>query len=195
MIIQTKASRWRAGHGFSVLELVMVVALIGVLGVMALPQLASMRRAQRAATVPFLVKTQLRLARQQAMTQRRQVTFQYDDLLKQISIVNNGVQGTPISLIGSGVTASELVYGVPSGTPGVLNDGTSFTAVGGASQINITFQPDGSVINAAGLPTNFGLFFYNSKDPQDTASAISILGSAGRVKTWRYTSNGNKFVE
>jgi hypothetical protein len=61
--------------------------------------------------------------------------------------------------------------------------------------VNITFQPDGSVIDANGNPVNRALFIYNTQAPTDTAAAISVLGAAGRVKLWRYKSNVNKYVE
>lgn len=194
MNTQPRASRQRAESGFSLLELMVVVGIIGVLSAMTLPQLAAMRRIQRAAAVPFLVKTQIRMARQQAMSQRQPVTFQYDDRFKQVAIVTGGVQSRTLSLIGDGITSTELMYGPPPAMSGALGDSTNVTVLSG-NQINITFQPDGSVIDGAGQPVNFALFFYNSKDPKNTASAISVLGSAGRVKTWRYNSSANKFVE
>jgi hypothetical protein len=75
-----------------------------------------------------------------------------------------------------------------------LGDSANLTATT-ANVVNITFQPDGSVINASNTPQNNALFFYHSKYPQDTAFAISILGAGGRIKIWRYSKGAQVYVE
>src|SRR5262249_34127679 len=104
----------------------------------------SARRLMRSAALPREVVTQLRFAKQQAMSQRQAFTFQYDDSTKQITIIdhnNNGnatascnVSGATIAgqvdagnpntacsqvvqtipLGGGAVPASEISVGVPS---------------------------------------------------------------------------------
>jgi hypothetical protein len=64
-----------------------------------------------------------------------------------------------------------------------------------SSKLNITFQPDGSVIDSSGNPVDQAMFIFNNKAALGTASAISVLGTSGRVKLWRYYSNGNKYAE
>jgi hypothetical protein len=61
--------------------------------------------------------------------------------------------------------------------------------------INITFLSDGTAINAAGNYANPALFFYNNVVPNQTASAVSVLGAAGRIKVWRYSTSANKYTE
>jgi hypothetical protein len=75
-----------------------------------------------------------------------------------------------------------------------LGDGISMTPLLN-SQINVTFQPDGSVIDAAGNPLGIGLFIYNSVTPQGTAAAMSVVGASGRIKIWRYDQNANAFAQ
>jgi prepilin-type N-terminal cleavage/methylation domain-containing protein len=205
--------RLRPEGGVTLLELLIVVAIMATVTSIGVLQLGSMRRLNSSAAIPLQLKIQLRLARQQAMSQRRAVTFQYDDLTKQASIIRQpaagkavlslpnfpnatgSVQVSSMTLTGNGVDPSDLVYGLPGSMSSTLGDSTSLTSLPPNKKINITFQPDGSVIDANGNPVNFALFFYNSKAPDLTATAVSVLGSAGRIKTWKYNGNANKYVE
>ncbi|HEX8921983.1 MAG TPA: GspH/FimT family pseudopilin, partial [Pyrinomonadaceae bacterium] len=180
----------------------------------ALPQLTAARRLQRLSALPRQVLSQLRLARQQAMSRRRAVTFQYDDQRKQIVMIAHQETGVAVltdpnypntagstqlsftMLTGDGITASDISYGIPSGLPlGALGDGTTLSPLSVNRKVNITFQPDGSVIGANGQPVDSALFFYNATLTKETASAVSILGSAGRVKIWRYNWSVNQYAE
>jgi len=219
-----KTQSWQSSSGRSIIETLVVVAIATVLGAVAVPQMISARRLMRSAALPREIVTQLRFAKQQAMSQRQAFTFQYDDSTKQINIIdhnNNGnatsscnVAGTSVladslypnttcsttvltvPLGGGAVPAADISIGVPSGLSGssTLDDTTTPTSLTG-SKLNITFQPDGSVIDAAGNPANRTLFLYNNRVPTQTAVAISVLGAAGRVKVWRYSSSVNKYAE
>jgi len=116
---------------------------------------------------------------------------------------------TTIPLTQGGLYAAELTYGIPAGSPPLpagapvipttkLDDNivmTPLSPAGAGGKLNITFQADGSVIDAAGIPLDRALFLFNKTAAQATASAISVVGASGRVKVWRYTLNGNNYVE
>lgn len=215
----------RSQMGRSIVETLIVVAIIGLLSAAAVPQMISARRLLRSVALPKDVATQLRFARQQAMSQRQAVTFQYDNSTKTVKIfdhnnVNNATAACNITglavlsasgypntscsttiltlpLTTGGLAASEIKYGIPSTiTATTLDDGNTMTALSGTpSAVNVTFQSDGTVMTATGAYARPTLFFYNNKVPTETASAISILGAAGRIKVWRYSTSASKYAE
>ena len=209
--------------GRSVIETLMVLTIAAIITSVAVPQMLSARRLLRASSMAREISAQLRFARQQAMTQRQAMTFQYDNSTKSIKIfdhnntnnANTGCNMTGLAVLtasgypntvctslvatiplGTGATASELTYGIPSTiTNTTLDDGNTLTALSGSGLVNITFQPDGTVQDSAGNYSTASLFFYNSQVPTQTASAISVLGAAGRIKVWRYSTSASKFAE
>jgi prepilin-type N-terminal cleavage/methylation domain-containing protein len=116
---------------------------------------------------------------------------------------------TTVPLTQGGLSAAEITYGIPAGSPPLpagapvipttkLDDNilmTPLTPAGAGGKLNITFQADGSVIDAAGIPLDRAMFLFNNAAAQATASAISVVGASGRVKVWRYTLSGNVYAE
>jgi prepilin-type N-terminal cleavage/methylation domain-containing protein len=204
----------RTLRGYSVIETLIVMALIGVLSALAIPQLIVERRLTRSVGVTREILSQMRHARQLAMSQRQAFTFQFNNTTKRISIIDhnsnlgpdlfadpaypntatsNTLSSTPLGA--GGLDSSEITYGIPSGLPNnALGDGTSMTALTN-SQLNVTFQPDGSVIDASGNPTGIAMFIYNNRAARGTASAISVMGASGRIKIWRYDRSADLYVE
>lgn len=187
--------------GFSIPELVVVVLVIAIIGVLALPQIVSSRRAFRFSGMQRQLAATLSEARQQAMSQRRAITFRYNDSAKETILFGGsfGVFGDAAnrveSLFGSGVSQGEIVYGRPTGaTTSALDDSSNQTPLT-AGAVDIVFQPDGSVLDASNNPINKALFFYHTKNPAEMAFAVSVLGAGGRVKIWRYSVSVNKYVE
>lgn len=187
--------------GFSVAELLIVLFVIAIIVVLALPQIMSSRRLFRFAGVQRQVVSALREARQQALGQRTAITFKFDNANKRI-LLSGGTFGSVgdaknqvFELAGDGVSKDEVVYGRPTGaTTAALGDGTNLTALS-SDVVDITFQTDGSVVDASNNPQNKAMFFYDTKTPGDTAFAVSVLGAGGRAKIWRYSSSVNMYVE
>lgn len=204
----------RSESGTSMVEILAVVAIASILTAVAVPQVISARRLIRSASLPREIATQLRFTRQQAMSQRQAFTFQYDNALKTITIIDHQAAGAPVLALpgypntaasvtvlsipvagGGGLPTAEVSFGVPAGISATtLGDNTTPTALV-SNKINITFQPNGTVVDANGNTINRTLFFYNNVVPNQTACAISVLGAAGRIKIWRYSTSANQYAE
>lgn len=187
--------------GFSVAELLIVFFIIGIIAVLALPQIMSSRRLFRFAGIQRMVVTALREARQEALSQRTPITLRYNNLNKTISIYGGRMgsigdsKNRIFQFAGEGLPADEIVYGRPSGASvSALGDGTNLTNLS-ANVFDITFQTDGSVIDASNNPDNKAFFFYSLQTPAESAFAVSVLGAGGRAKLWRYSPSINAYVE
>lgn len=196
--------------GFSLIELVIALAVMGILAGISVPQIITAKRIMRFKGNMREMTSLMRFARQQAMSQRQVFRFRYDNATKTISVIDNEELGTvanplannpandrvvkTVSFRGPSIKTLDLmVYGRPNGAPGNLSDGTNPVALVN-NRVEISFQPDGSVVDANGAPVSGAMFFYDSGYPDDTAVAISVLGAGGRVKLWRYTRNANIYV-
>ncbi len=219
----------KSNGGFSIIELVTVMAIAAVLTAIAVPQMISQRRLTRSTAVTREIMTQMRYARQLAMSQsgatpagalrRVAFTFQYDDTAKSIRVIGPIPAGTAalldgaypnnpgssvvnsVSLSQGGLAASQISSGIPSGLPGAPSavDGVTGATLSGG-RLNITFQPEGQVVDTANNPVDRALFIYNNQASQATASAITVRGASGRVKIWRYNenvanANGSAYIE
>jgi prepilin-type N-terminal cleavage/methylation domain-containing protein len=187
--------------GFSLPELLIVLLVGSIILVLALPQLISSRRLMKFSAMQNQISASMIEARQEAMSQRKPITYCYDDRNKQL-VVYGGSFGTfgastnkTYNLTGFGVDDVDIKYGRPGGvTASALADTTNMTSPV-RSLVEITFQPDGSVIDASNNPQNNALFFYHNKYKKDAAFAVSILGAGGRIKVWRYSKNIDAYVE
>ncbi len=199
--IINKDSKLRKQKGFSLPELLVVLLVAAIILVLALPQIISSRRLFRFSGFQRQVATSLREARQEAMSQRKPVTFRYDNGDKNVVTYGGDfgalgdVKNVVVSLSGSGVESDDVKYGRPTGIPtSALSDTTNLTNLS-SNAVEITFQPDGSVMDASNNPQNQALFFYHDKYRLDTAFAVSVLGAGGRIKVWRYSQGVNSYVE
>lgn len=201
MITRSKIKNKTNQKGFSLPELIVVLLIIAILVVLALPQMTASRRLFRFAGLQRQVAASLNEARQESMSQRAPISFRYDDTKKQTIIYGGsfGAAGAStnkvVEMSGSGLEAADIAYGRPSGaTTSALSDTSKLTALSN-KLVNITFSTDGSVVDAAGVPVNNALYFYNQKNPQESAFAVSILGAGGRVKLYRYNKTIKTYVE
>jgi prepilin-type N-terminal cleavage/methylation domain-containing protein len=187
--------------GFSLVELIIVLLIVAILAVIALPQINQARRLMRFAGLQRQVVGVLRDARQEAMTQRKPITIRYVDSTKQIFVYDGkfGAFGDSKNLLtdlsGSGIQQDEIIYGKPAtASLSALGDGSNVEPIVGGI-VEFSFQADGTVVNAGNSPVNKALFFFDLRNADTAAFAVSVLGAGGRVKVWRYVGGIGTYVE
>lgn len=181
-------------RGFSLIEVVVVIILIGILAAVSIPELIRSRRMWRFAQMQQQLVADLRETRQLAMSQRQNVQFRYDDNTKQTVIVPNPPLTPRVrDLTGESLNIGDIKYEAMPLAPNSVEGGTAFRTVPVAGIVTVTFNSRGDAIDVAGAPLNYALFFYNDHTNNETAFAVSVLGLGGRVRIWRYNAGTNQY--
>ena len=191
----------RDQSGFTLLEVLVVVGLLGVLAAMAMMVAPSFTRSARADASTAQVLDAIRSAREQAISQRRNVELWF--------ILPNAIQTRRVD-IGAG--------GVPTGTTTILrtvqlenrmellrdpavaaNTPDGFPAPGGGpwafgvpDAARRMFTSEGTFVDQDGDVVN-GTLFLSIPSQANSARAITVMGATALVRMWRW--NGREWVE
>ncbi len=182
--IGVSAARSARAEGFSLVEILMVVGVVGIAMAMAVPSVGSAIVGARADGGMRAVAGHLRAARDVAMTQRRTVEVQFvgTDLVRSVRI--DGVNRTTLSETRlEGGARFALTPGVPD-TPDAFGNAR---AVDFGGPTTIWFLSDGSAVDATNLPVS-GSVFLGTNNRLLAARAVTVLGPTGRIATHRYDS-------
>jgi prepilin-type N-terminal cleavage/methylation domain-containing protein len=183
--VQTSPNRYSSAAGFSLIELMLVVGLVGVVSGMAVMQIDAVRPGLQGDGAMRVVMGQLNMARETAVTQREEITV--DFVARNVLRVTNESVATDVYL------ESGVEYGL---MPGVGDTPDAFGADGpitfaGEPATTIRFNPEGELIDANGSPMNGTVFLAIPGTPM-SLRAVTVLGSTGRVRGYRW--NGKEWT-
>lgn len=193
---ETRHLHSRDERGFSLLELMVVVGILGTLAaisIMVSP--AFMKHAKAESGIAQAVDA-LRVARETAISQRRNVAIEFLGLnairtVRQDIGVNGALTGTTV------LATVELENNMRFGREGGVSDTPDFVTNGSAIYFTSyspeqMFTSEGTLVNQQGDVINGTVFLAVPGDPM-SARAISIFGPTALVRVWRW--DGRQWVE
>jgi type II secretory pathway pseudopilin PulG len=186
----------RGEQGFSMVESVIVIGIILIMLALAVAQSFGSIESYRANASMDTIVSQLRVARQLAISQRRNVTVSFSTATTPQTITyqvvaNPGdtVVPTPVTvpisaLVNftgvSGEPDTPMAFGTCSGAYGVC-----IANVSGGPPV-MEFTSVGQFTDNTGVNTLNGTVFMALPGQVTTARAVTVMGSTGRVRSYTY---------
>ena len=177
---------FRSEQGFTLVEMMMAVLLVGILGSMAVFQIAAVRPGMLADGAARSVAAQLNYARERAVSQRREIRLSWNLGTNRLQIIELPLPGDADNVTLSD-TALEggVQFGLLGGAPDTP-DAFGRASAADFDNPSVKFTTDGSLVDDTGNPAN-GTFFLVIPHDGGSHRAVTVLGSIGRVRTYRWT--------
>jgi prepilin-type N-terminal cleavage/methylation domain-containing protein len=194
-----KMRKTNSVRGFSMLELLVSVLVMGVMVAATLAEMQPTLQQFHANSAAYLVEGQMRLARQTAIAQRRDIVLTFtgnNKLTLTIQTVPAGGAGTVLSNVTLPPTLQFMQWNANGDTPDAFGNALpvcfNYTPapVGACSNpLVVQFQSDGTLIDGNGNQVN-GSMFMGVPNIPTTARAVTILGATGQVRMYHGTGGG-----
>lgn len=188
--------RVRATHGFSVLELLMVVAIIGILASVAIGVTPGIVNTTKASSGTAQVTAFLKRTREMAISRRRNIEIRFlapNQIQSAERAVPNPPAPTPAPTVLETMTFEGRLqyqrFAAQPDTPDAFGAAAAIN-LGGANPV--MFTSEGSFADVNGDPVNATVMLGVAGDAT-TANAITILGTTAAVRVWRY--DGGRWVQ
>lgn len=182
-------ARLRASDGFSLLEMLLVIALIGILAAVAIGVTPEIIRTTKGQAGVQELSAFLKRHREMAVSRRRniEIAFTAPNVVTTVQRAvpdppNPPPAPTPLETLRlEGSVEFQLFGGVPD-TPDAFGNGAAVN-LGGANPV--MFTSEGAFTDANGDPINASIFL--AIDGQETSvNALTIVGTTAAVRTWRW---------
>jgi prepilin-type N-terminal cleavage/methylation domain-containing protein len=177
-------------HGFTLVEMLMVIAVLGVVCAMAIGIMPSMVNSARADSSVTAAITAVELARDRAIGERRDFLLTFTTPNK-IQVSRIGVSTEPTTVVMNTVLDNGLTYMQFTGIPDTPDAFGSSGPIAFGLTPTIEFTSDGSLLDASGDPVN-GTVFFGDPARASSARALTIFGATGLVGVWKW--DGTKWV-
>ena len=179
-----------AAAGFTLIEVVLVVGLIAVLSAITVMMMPGALLSARADSGVAQVVSTLRVAREEAIAQRRNVRIAFTApnrvVVSRVEVPGPGVTVIHETVLEGGLTF-QVYPGVPD-TPDAFGNGAAWSFGGAAS---VAFTSSGEFVDENGDPVN-GTVFIGRENETFSARAVSVFGPTALIREWRW--NGTQWT-
>ncbi|MGH9712504.1 MAG: pilus assembly FimT family protein [Candidatus Acidiferrales bacterium] len=171
-------------RGFTMWELAIVCVLLMIISAMAMVQLHPTIQQRQADAAMVEVASQLRQAREMAVSTRRDIQVQF---VGTNQVVLNRLFINP-AVVGGVFIQAPMTFRLTAGkgdTPDAYGNAGAIEfggIVGGPP--TMMFQSDGTFVDTAGNLIN-GTVFLGMLNEPSAARAVTLVGSTGRIRMWR----------
>jgi Tfp pilus assembly protein FimT len=176
-------------RGFSLVELIIITGVISVMLTSAIIVMPGMVKQARADSASALVVNTLRLARDRAIGERRNMEIIFTEP-RRIQVVRQEIGGGPNpTLVDVSLEGEQKFLHFPAmdDTPdlfGLTNSPIAFGTTEGTLP-TIMFTSEGSLVDTSGDTLN-GTLFVGVPGDSDSARAITIFGPTALLRAWRW---------
>jgi prepilin-type N-terminal cleavage/methylation domain-containing protein len=184
--------RWASQAGYSLIEMMLVVGIMGVVTTIAVVQISLSRPALQGDGGMRIVLSQMNQAREMAITQRRNMRVVFPGN-NQVQITREEVPGPALTVLTTTIMEGGVQFALVSGLPDTPDAFGNSIAVAFGSATEVKFAPDGTMVDQLGRTLN-GSVFVAIPNQKLSARAVTVLGSTGRVRGYRWDGRFWKLV-
>jgi prepilin-type N-terminal cleavage/methylation domain-containing protein len=187
--MKTALHRTRSQHGFSLLEMMVTLAIAAIVGGMATASMIRARRAYMGDGAMRIVMTQFNRARELSITQRRLMEVKFVGT-NWVQIVRHETDGITTTVLSSMALENNVQFALTGGVPDTPDAFGAGAAIAFGVGALIQFNTDGTLIDANGLTLN-GTVFLNITNLSDSTRAVTVMGTTGRVRGYKWVADKN----
>ena len=190
---QTAAEKWRHASGFSMVELLVVVAIIMVISGLAIPQITTTLRSYQVTSAASQVADAIKFSRFEAIRRNSAMSFlaSWSGVRWGVGVDSNGdgiLQPSERQYEITGSVTLLTAAGVPTSVnlPGALNVAAVTVISGSTATKAIAFDPRGAVnfpASAGGVTTVFVLYVGPTSQSTQDYRAVVVMPS-GLTQVW-----------